>query len=289
MGSLVIVNLIWSLMSQLGDSQTIYHCKTKEELDEYRNGLMHRLLIHKNTVYLVLKSRIVSFRAPYTEADRCGEVHLVSSLPFAYEHKEQEISKKIIGYLVVDDSTYELYKSKVANRFIGYRLDFESVLADKKESNYLYLNAKEVDDSVRFLFVYQVNNLYALMFVYGNYTMNFYYFQVPANSYDFKEPPVIRRTVDQLYRVRYAVFYRFQKKSDNEDEKKGNAEKHASQNVYFLIELDDDQHLHVRQVSLPYPQRQNMEVKFHKVISIKLSHLLSCHQPFESPSEVSVA
>lgn len=286
MGSLVIANLIWSLMGQLGNSQSIYQCKTKEELDEYRDGQrLHRFLIHQNTIYLVLKSRIVSFKAPFTETDANGEAHLVSSLPFAYEHNEKDTPTKIIGYLALNEFTYELYTSKVPNRFVGYELDFDKNLTGKKESNYIYLNFRVTNDSESCIFAYQVNKQHVVMFVYRDRAMDFYFLQMPESGYDFQEPAITNRTIALPYRVRHAVFY---KKVDEKEKQSREPDRQANEkSEYFLVELDDEMNLYVRQVELPNLQRQHMEPVWYNRTSIELSRFLSCHQPFDQPNQVS--
>lgn len=286
MVGLMIANLILSLMSQLADSQTIYECKTKRELDEWRQGLsLQRLLVHKTTVYLMLEKQIISFMAPYTQTDESGEVHLVSSLPFAHEHLEKEDSKKVVGYLVSNEMTYELYRSKVPNRLIGYRLDFENDLGGKHESNYLYLSSKE-SESAQFLFASLHDRFYTAMFAYRSHRLDFYYYGQPREGFDFQNLPLVNQTVLLSYRVQYAAFYRRAFDEEEDRKKKRDPKKFKNPAEYFLIELDENHHLHVRLITLPNMRREKKEVKFHKDVSIELSHFLSCHQPFESPEQV---
>ena len=286
MVGLMIVNLILSLMSRLSDGQAIYQCKTKKELDEWRNGLkLQRLLVYKTTMYLVLESRIISFTAPYTQTNKRGQTQLISSLPFVHEHKEKERSKKVIGYLVFNDLTYELYKSKIANRLIAYQVNFDKDLANKQESNYLYLSSREAE-TAHFIFVFQRNPSYTLMFAYRNRTLNLFYHGKQERQLDFKDPPISNRTVNLPYRVKYAAFYRRVFDEEEDRKKNRNPAKYKKPNEHFLIELDEDQNLHVRLVSLPDVLREEKDVKPQGVASIGLSHFLSCHQPFENPSQV---
>lgn len=284
MGGLMIANLILSLMSQLGSAWEIYYCKTKKEIDEWKTGVkLHRLVVYETSVYMVLESQIISFTAPYTQTNECGNVHLMSSLPFAKKHSEKANSMKVVGYLLSNELIYELYDSQMKNRLIGYSLDFERNLADKKEGiDSIFFYSNEVNET-NFIFAFQHQRVYTAVLLYRQDQLNFFIYGPPVHQFDFRFSPRINQTVRLPYKVRYAALYK--REFDEDLEERGHIK---GNNEHFLIEVDYEQNLHVRQVGLPNMLRDEKLVRLDKTASIGLSNFLSCHQPFESPGQVGV-
>lgn len=295
--NLILVYLTY----QIGDGKKIYYCNSKKALNELRDqSKIHRFLINKNTIFLILIDKIVSFEMPYF-LEKDDQIQLVTQMPFVHSNNEEKDKKKILGYLVEDDLTYEFYKSKIEgvllsyltelnymnNMFetlIAYELKFDQTnIATRTEFKYKYFRFKK-DKEINFRFLLKVENQSStekdlLIFEYSNSKLN--YFLSPYNLNpslnEFDEMIFIERKKEASlvldYKVEYAVLFRQNQIQFN------------SSNSYILIELDDNQNIYLNRLKLEISDSY-LKILIDKKINFRLDQFFDCHQPFVSSKQV---